>query len=494
MSRIDIAELNDFLHGLQSSNAEAKAMIRKIKEAAMDYAQDNSLKGEAVSTSKRYFSSTYTSICQSIIEALDESEERLAQYIREFGSQVDSSPSARIDAEILQEAMAKVSQLQRKEEDLHRQLTAPNTKPDMQQVYAVKSRSVHTQLLKAIEQENILEKYLAFEQSHGQFFSALAELIQATGRAVQELLHHVTFNDKTGTYSVPKSATNSLLLMKKALDNARKENNNDPFPDGFEDYTVLAFTYVNGQGETVTMWLLEKDGKRVENKELQGFLDKHGQELPAVSYTELSGEELERRVNDSWKDGVNYLTGQKVSGFSGGVLRSSAYVASMKDWADDAGLTDMALGLGFGIAAARNKKILAEKLERANYADVELGRYSVETLNRDQTRIVVENLLENGELSLKDLKNMVPEGTPNTFKSTTRIPEGAKYEFVLSDGQKASVRWHGPDSEAAIKHPNSVSGSRWTAQVKIGNKQIKVDGTWTKNQGLNEVHVPIKGK
>ncbi|MFM9526437.1 hypothetical protein RDK62_14510, partial [Listeria monocytogenes] len=26
MSRIDIAELNDFLHGLRSSNAEAKAM------------------------------------------------------------------------------------------------------------------------------------------------------------------------------------------------------------------------------------------------------------------------------------------------------------------------------------------------------------------------------------------------------------------------------------------------------------------------------------
>ncbi|KHK25592.1 hypothetical protein I620_14349, partial [Listeria monocytogenes SHL011] len=76
-------------------------------------------------------------------------------------------------------------------------MTAPNTKPDMQQVYAVKSRSVHTQLLKAIEQENILEKYLAFEQSHGQFFSALDELIRATSRAVQELLHHVSFNDKT---------------------------------------------------------------------------------------------------------------------------------------------------------------------------------------------------------------------------------------------------------------------------------------------------------
>ncbi|ARM71766.1 hypothetical protein LMxysn_0131 [Listeria monocytogenes] len=373
MSRIDMAELNDFLHGLRSSNAEAKAMIRKIKEAAMDYTQDNSLKGEAVSTSKRYFSSTYKSICQSIIEALDESEERLAQYIREFGSQVDSSPSARIDAEILQEAMAKVRQLQRKEEDLHRQLIAPNTKPDMQQVYAVKSRSVHTQLLKAIEQENILEKYLAFEQSHGQFFSALTELIQATGRAVQELLHHVTFNDKTGTYAVPKSTTNSLLLMKKALNTARKENDKDPYPDGLEDYTVLSYSYVNNQGKTVTMWLLEKEGKRVENKELQDFLEKHGQELPAISYTELSGEELERRVNDSWKEGINYLNGQKVAGISAGILKASAYVASMKDTMDDAGLTDMALGLGFGIAAARNKVIIPKKASGAKVPNPDIG-------------------------------------------------------------------------------------------------------------------------
>lgn len=151
--------------------------------------------------------------------------------------------------------------------------------------------------------------------------------------------------------------------MKKALGNARKENNNDPFPDGFEDYTVLAFTYVNGQGETVTMWLLEKDGKRVENKELQEFLEKHGQELPAISYIELSGEELERRVNNSWKDGVNYLSGQKISGASAGILKSSAHVASMKDAMDDAGLTDMALSLGFGIAAARNKTIITKKVK-----------------------------------------------------------------------------------------------------------------------------------
>ncbi|MBC1486127.1 hypothetical protein HB897_07800 [Listeria seeligeri] len=370
MSRIDMAELNDFLHGLRTSNAEAKGMIRKIKEAAMDYTQDNSLKGAAVSTSKSYFSSTYTSITQSILEALDESEERLAQYIREFGSQVDSSPSCKVDAQVLQEVMDKVSQLQRKEETLHEQLTAPNTRPDMQEVYAVKTKSAHTQLLKAIEKENILEKYIAFEQSHGQFFSALDELIRATGQAVQELLDKVTFNDQTGTYSIPKSTTASLQRMKKALDTARTENDKDPYPESFEDYTLLAYTYVNDQGETVTMWLLEKDGKRANNKELQAFLEEHGNELNPVLYTELSGEELERKVNDAWKDGVNYLNGQKISGASAGVLKSSAYVASMKDAMDDAGLTEMSLSLGFGIAAARNAPILKKKAKSSSKAKV----------------------------------------------------------------------------------------------------------------------------
>lgn len=200
-----------------------------------------------------------------------------------------------------------------------------------------------------------------FEQSHSQFFSALAELIHATGRAVQELLHNVTFNDKTGNYSIPTNTMNNLQLMKKALDTARTENDKDSYLDGLEDYSLLAYTYVNDQGKTVTMWLLEKDGKRARNKELQDYREEHGEELNPILYTELSGEELERKVNDAWKDGVNYLNGQKVSGANAGILKTSAYVASMKDAMDDAGLMDMTLSLGFGIAAARNKVIIPKK-------------------------------------------------------------------------------------------------------------------------------------
>ncbi|EAD9710559.1 hypothetical protein AF112_08150, partial [Listeria monocytogenes] len=227
--------------------------------------------------------------------------------------------------------------------------------------YVVRARSAHTQLLQAIQKEDILERYIAFEQSHSQFFSALVELIHSTGRAVQELKQNVTFHEKTGTYTVAKSVHASISLMRKSMDKARKENAKDPFPEAFEDYHLFAYNYVNDKGETVTMWLLERDGKRASNKELQAFLEENGAELDPILYTNLSGEELERKVNDAWKDGVNYLNGQKVTGFSGATLRSSAYVASMKDAMDDAGLTDMALGLGFGIAAARNKSIIDGK-------------------------------------------------------------------------------------------------------------------------------------
>ncbi|WJE54727.1 hypothetical protein QRE66_11135 [Bacillus cereus] len=119
---------------------------------------------------------------------------------------------------------------------------------------------------------------------------------------------------------------------------------------------------------------------------------------------------------------------------------------------------------------------------------------SIETLTRGQARQVAENLLERGEISLSDLKSMIPSGIPDSFVPTGTIVDGAKYQFTLADGQKAIIRWHAPDPVAASKYPGSASGTRWTAQVKIGNKQLKIDGTWTKNQSLNEVHIPIRGK
>ncbi|MGE7950109.1 pre-toxin TG domain-containing protein, partial [Lysinibacillus sp. NPDC093688] len=122
------------------------------------------------------------------------------------------------------------------------------------------------------------------------------------------------------------------------------------------------------------------------------------------------------------------------------------------------------------------------------------GTGNIGNQTRDQARHTAQNLLKNGEVSMSNLESMIPSNIPNTFKPTDTITDGAKYEFTLADGQKAIIRWHSPDPVAASKYPGSASGARWTTQIKIGNKQLKSDGTWTKNQSLNEVHIPIEGK
>jgi RHS repeat-associated protein len=114
-------------------------------------------------------------------------------------------------------------------------------------------------------------------------------------------------------------------------------------------------------------------------------------------------------------------------------------------------------------------------------------------LTRDEARDAVQGVLRNGEFGLDDLKSMIPDGVENTFKATDRIKDGQKYVFELADGQKATIRWHAPDPEAAIKYPGSASGTRWTAQIKVGNKSLGADGKWYKNQSLNIVHIPIEG-
>ncbi|MDA7027873.1 pre-toxin TG domain-containing protein, partial [Bacillus sp. CLL-7-23] len=119
---------------------------------------------------------------------------------------------------------------------------------------------------------------------------------------------------------------------------------------------------------------------------------------------------------------------------------------------------------------------------------------SISNLKRDEAREVLQNSLKNGELSLNDLNSYIPKGTKNTFKSSERIVDGKKYSFELKDGQKATIRWHSPDKKAKELYPDSSSGTRWTAQIKIGNKSLGADGKWYKNQSLNIVHIPIKGR
>ncbi|KMT59232.1 hypothetical protein X560_1773 [Listeria fleischmannii 1991] len=350
MSRIDIQEVRAFQHALKTANTTMRTRIEKMKAVALQYAGDTSLSGQAVESSKAYFQENYSAICDVLTEILNTSEDLLANYLNAFSAQVDSSPNAKIDAELLGEAVLKVKSIRRKQEALKQSLSGSTAG-----LYEGRAQTLRLDFVEAVEQEKILEKYLQFEQSYGNYFQDLLALVMTAKRTMQSLIRDVQFNDKTGTYVMPKGYSQTLASMKKRLDtvrgiDARKQ-------EALKEYDVIAVVYQDHYGKPQVMWLLEQNGVGVSHPELKKYLDKTGKYLNSSDYQIITNEELNKKINQSWQKGIYYIDGTKYSGAIGGTLRASAYVESVKGTLDESGLTDAVLGLGLSIAAIRGSMI-----------------------------------------------------------------------------------------------------------------------------------------
>ncbi|EHK4067335.1 LXG domain-containing protein [Listeria monocytogenes] len=292
MSRIDIGEIQTFAHQLHTANETARKSIKDIKTAVENYTEDGGLKGKAVDASKNYYQMTYFPLCDAIIEAMNESEERLAQYIADFHAQVDGSADARIDADGLYELGKMIDRIEAKKEALVQQMNT-GTEGQMQ--------SYRSQLSIAYKQENILEKYLAFEQSHSGFFDNLTDLVQGIQQTIRELQSNIQFNSKTGTYDMSKLNFTTVTRMQNALGKALK-NNETTF--NFDEYQK---TY-RGQ-----MWMLMKNGiVDVEATNAYSAAVLNG-ELPHESNEAQEEAELLQAVIQSVKEGIDPVTGQEIS-------------------------------------------------------------------------------------------------------------------------------------------------------------------------------------
>ncbi|MBC2261956.1 transposase [Listeria sp. FSL L7-0091] len=292
MSRIDIGEIQTFAHQLHTANETARKSIKDIKNAVENYTEDGSLKGKAIDASKNYYQMTYFPLCDAIIEAMNESEERLAQYIADFHAQVDGSADARIDADGLYELGKMIDRIEAKKEALAQRMNT-GTEGQMQ--------SYRSQLSIAYKQENILEKYLAFEQSHGSFFDNLTDLVQGIQQNIRELQSNIQFNSKTGTYDMSKLNFTTVTRMQNALEKALK-NNEATF--NFDEYQK---TY-RGQ-----MWVLMKNGiVDIEATNAYNAAVLNG-ELPHESNEAQEEAELLQAVVQSVKEGIDPVTGQKIS-------------------------------------------------------------------------------------------------------------------------------------------------------------------------------------
>ncbi|PXC18146.1 hypothetical protein C9753_09765 [Listeria monocytogenes] len=401
VSRIDIGEIQTFAHQLHTANEAGRKNIQDIKTAVKDYTEDGSLKGKAVDASKNYYQMTYFPLCDAIIEAMNESEERLAQYIADFHAQVDSSADAIIDADGLYELGKMIDRIEAKKEALAQRMNT-GTEGQMQ--------SYRSQLSIAYKQENILEKYLAFEQSHSGFFDNLTDLVQGIQQTIRELQSNIQFNSKTGTYDMSKLNFTTVTRMQNALGKALNDNAKT---FNFDEYQK---TY-RGQ-----MWVLMKNGivdVEATNAYNAAVL---GGEMPHESNEAQEEAELLQAVVQSVKEGTDPVTGQEISkaqGFgiiSGLIFRYTAggYKGKKfkipRDWLHRRKKNNgVEVGTDFGkIGKLVNHPNI--KINWSEYAEHGMSRLKQRGLSKSQ----VDDFVEHGKVLSQN--------------------EGEKFAFITEDG------------------------------------------------------------
>ncbi|EAD7000330.1 hypothetical protein BJM29_09920 [Listeria monocytogenes] len=312
MSRIDIGEIRDFAFQLRAANQTGRKIIQGIKTTVTNYIEDGSLKGKAVESSKNYYQMTYIPLCDTITEAMNESEERLKRYIQDFHDQVDPSPNAKIDADGLYELGQMIDRIESKKEALYQRMNS-STEGQMQ--------TYLSQLATAYKQENILEKYLAFEQSHGAFFDHLTDLVQGIQQTVRELQSNIQFNSQTGSYDLSKLNFATVNRMRKTLGKA-----------GATDTTIYDFASYS-KVKQGGMWILSKDGK-VDIKATEAYnTASFNGELPKDSNQATEEGELLKATLESLKQNKDPITGQEISkAQSFGILTSLVFGYTTKKY------------------------------------------------------------------------------------------------------------------------------------------------------------------
>ena len=255
---------------------------------------------------------------------------------------------------------------------------------------------------------------------------------------------------------------------------------------GANPYTLPGL-YQNGQQPLVTFGL---SGAMVSTNFVSFMKQKEKEVAKELSATATTVD----NVKDEGNGFLNFL-GDVGSGATkvGKGLLDFLLLDDVNTLADkDASLLDKGIALASFIPIGKVLKIpkAIDKIVDSNVGEVVKKSDVDEVVGKGNALVDTSNFVKNGKIPVDDLKSIIPNDIPNTFKPSETITEGYKYNFEI-DGQKIEVKWHSPDLNAKQLYPDSNSGNMWTAQIKIGKKLLGQDGNLYKKPN-NLTHIPIE--
>lgn len=258
-----------------------------------------------------------------------------------------------------------------------------------------------------------------------------------------------------------------------------------------EGYTIYAWPYEDPvTGEVTVNWFIDKDGRRLDNSELQNFLEQHGTELDPSYYHIVDWKKIRDLENDALRRGETYITGQKYEGLSKGSMQLSGYISTGYAFAQDSGLYDLAMIAGLSYAGAKTKVSSPKKASGANVPKL-------------------STLTEAEQLKLANqYKKKSPVNIPENANIKAQSKNG--YEQISykwkENGETIEARWHtrtpgapeGQGNTFVVEKtiPGTADGQRRSQQILVGEDKWVSKNDWQKaiTDRKNGVSTPEQDK
>ncbi|WP_422389672.1 hypothetical protein [Candidatus Enterococcus lemimoniae] len=226
-----------------------------------------------------------------------------------------------------------------------------------------------------------------------------------------------------------------------------------------EGYTIYAWPYEDPvTGEVTVNWFIDKDGRRLDNSELQNFLEQHGTELDPSYYHIVDWKKIRDLENDALRRGETYITGQKYEGLSKGSMQLSGYISTGYAFAQDSGLYDLAMIAGLSYAGAKTKVSSPKKASGAGGTNKNVVSTLPEdgnsTVGRWMSNDEYNKMIDTGKVQMSPSGNRTYVASPTSKDAFPSAPNGSIYsEF---DVAKNSLYPAGNENWSQIPGPDSL--------------------------------------
>lgn len=395
----------------------------------------------------------YTPICQSIIMT----GEALANAHKKFLSDYQATVGVGdIDEDEIQAEIDGYQELFRSLDDLIR--TAKTSRPDLEQ----RSMRAYEAMQKRQEKLEKLRTYSALSAS---FFSEYESSQQELTNGLAQVKNCTAWNASTGTFDISKLNMNwakDISTRWKNREVAIATQKEEAFNNNLkklEGYTIYAWPYEDPvTGEVTVNWFIDKDGRRLDNSELQNFLEQHGTELDPSYYHIVDWKKIRDLENDALRRGETYITGQKYEGFSKGSMQLSGYISTGYAFAQDSGLYDLAMIAGLSYAGAKTKVSSPKKASGAGGTNKNVVSTLPEdgnsTVGRWMSNDEYNKMIDTGKVQMSPNGNRTYVASPASKDAFPSAPNGSIYsEF---DVAKNSLYPAGNENWSQIPGPGSL--------------------------------------